>query len=296
MAKEIRREQVIMGTFTSITLDEKNKKEIQKGFKLLRKIEKSLSSYDKSALLYRLNQEKKIEADTFLKEALKQSIHFYTLTNGYFDISMGSITKKLYHFGEEEKIPTKQALQKAKLNIKGIHITENNVSLEENITLDLGGMGKGFAVDKLANYYREKNITHGIIALSGDIQTLHPTTVYIHSPFKNRPFAKLKTLHPNTSISTSGTYRRYVKDKKHHHLINPKNRKQGESFVSITLITLKNNSLIDAMATAIGVMPKNEALEFLKQHADIGYILIERDENIIFGNLKKLVQVTFSLR
>ena len=227
LAKDTQRKQIIMGTFTSISLEEKNKKEIQKGFSLIKKIEKSLSSYDKEALLYQLNQNKKVKSDNFLLEALQKSLKFYDISNSYFNVSIGSITKDLYHFGEDEKIPTSQSLNKALTNIKGIHIQGSNISLDENTTLDLGGMGKGYAVDKVANYYREQNISHGIIALSGDIQVLHPTTLYIDSPFGTKPFVKLHTLHPNISVSTSGTYRRYVKTKKHHHLINPKTKQQG---------------------------------------------------------------------
>ena len=287
--KDLHRQQVLMGTFVTISLKQEHQKEIQNGFKLIKKIEKSLSSYDKNALLYQLNQDKNISADSHLLEAIEKSKNFYNISQGYFDITIGSITKRLYHFGEKEKIPSKQALIKAKTDIQGIHIKENKITLDENITLDLGGMGKGFAVDKVADYYRERNISHGIIALSGDIQALHPTTIYINSPFSDKPLAKLKTLYPNTSISTSGTYRRFVKNKKHHHLINPKNKKQGRSFISITLITRKNNTLIDAMATAIGVMPLDEALKLLKEHYEIGYILLTNEKKVLFGQLADLV-------
>ena len=290
-AKEIQRQQILMGTFVKISLEEKDIKEIQKGFKLIKQIEKSLSSYDKTALLYRLNKERNISADTFLKEALIQSINFNKLSKGYFDISIGSVTKKLYKFGEKESIPSKEALTMAKTDINGIYINKNQISLDDNITLDLGGMGKGFAVDKVANYYREQNISHGIIALSGDIQALHPRTVFIDSPFTGKPFIKLQTLQSNISISTSGTYRRYVKTKEHHHLINPKIKSQGTSFVSITLITKRNNTLIDAMATAIGVMPEREALDFLINHPHIGYILVRPNGNVLYGNLEKLSKV-----
>jgi thiamine biosynthesis lipoprotein len=290
-AEEIQRQQLIMGTFATIKLDENHKKEIQKGFNLLKKIEKSLSSYDNSALLYRLNQKKNIIADPFLLKAIKKSKLFYQYTNGYFDISIGSVTKQLYHFGENEQIPNQQALQSATTNIDGIHIEKNLITLNENITLDLGGIGKGFAVDRLANYYREKNITYGVIALSGDNQALHTTALYINSPFEKKTFAKLTTLYPNISISTSGTYRRYIKNKKHHHLINPKNKKQGKAFVSITLITDKNNTLIDAMATAIGVMPYDEAMKFLSKHSNIGYLLVTPNRKIRWGNLKNLAKI-----
>ena len=296
-AKDIKRQQVLMGTFASITLDEKNKEELQKGFKLLKKIENSLSSYKslssskKESLLYRLNQNKDINADRYLLEALKQSLFYYKETNGYFDITIGSVTKKLYHFGEDEALPSQIFLSKAKIDIKSIQIDEKNIKIDENTTLDLGGMGKGFAIDKVAEYYKEQNISHGVIALSGDIRLLHPTTVYINSPFSNEPFAKLLTLHPNTSVSTSGTYRRYVKNKKYHHLINPKTKEQGKSFVSITLVTKQDNSLIDAMATAIGVMPEKEALHFLLNHPHIAYILVRPNGNVLYGNIEHLVKL-----
>ena len=293
-AKNIQREQVIMGTFTSITLDEQNKKEIQKGFRLLKKIEKSLSSYDKQSLLYQLNLNKYVTFDAFLLESVQKSQFFYKLSNGYFNIAIGSITKELYHFGEEdEKIPTKEALTNTKTAINTIHIKDTMIKIEENTTLDLGGMGKGYAVDKLAQYYKEQNISHGIIALSGDIQALNPTSVYINSPFTNKPFAKLETLHSNTSVSTSGTYRRYIKNKKHHHLINPKTKRQGQSFVSITLITQQNNTLIDAMATAIGVMSEKEALSFLVNNPHIGYVLVRPNGNLVYGNLDKFTIVSW---
>jgi thiamine biosynthesis lipoprotein len=290
-AKDTQRQQVIMGTFTSITLDKKNNKEIQKGFTILKKIEKSLSSYDKQALLYQLNLNKYVTSDIFLLESIQKSLYFYKLSNGYFNIAIGSVTKELYHFGEEEQIPSVNALKIASTNISSIHIKNNFITIDKNTTLDLGGMGKGYAVDKVANYYREQNISHGIIALSGDIRLLHPTTVYINSPFTNEPFAKLQTLYSNTSVSTSGTYRRYVKDKKHHHLINPKNKKQGRAFTSVTLITQNDNSLIDAMATAISVMPKEEALHFLLNNPHIGYILVRPNGNVLYGNLKKLTKI-----
>ena len=289
-SKNIQREQILMGTFVKITLEEKNKDEIQKGFKLIREIEKSLSSYDNTALLYQLNQEKSIEADVFLKEAIKKSIDLHKKTFGYFDISIGSLTKKLYRFGEKENIPSKNELAKARLNIDGIVLNEHNITLEKHLTLDLGGMGKGYAVDKVADYYKEQNITKGTISLSGDIRCLDVCNFSIQSPFeKHKTLMELKSKNPNLSISTSGTYRRYIKEKEHHHLINPKTKTQGRTFVSVSLFTYADNSTIDAFATAVSVMSKVEALDFLSQYPNIGYILVEPNKTIIRGQLSNFL-------
>jgi thiamine biosynthesis lipoprotein len=152
-------------------------------------------------------------------------------------------------------------------------------------------MGKGYAADKVAKYLSELNITSGIIALSGDIRCLQPCEVYLQSPFHEDTFAKIRAKKPHLSISTSGTYRRYATKRSEHHLIDPKTATQGKAFVSVSLFSYANNAKIDAYATAVSVMPKKEALDFLKKHKEIGYILVEPHGNIVFGNLEAFIHI-----
>ncbi len=119
-ADSIKRTQVLMGTYATITLPSLHAKEITNGFNILRDIEMSLSSYQHEAKVYQLNLTKKIDKDFYLLEIIKKSRELYYLTNGYFDITIGSLTKKLYHFGEDEQIPTNAQIKDAKLNIKGV--------------------------------------------------------------------------------------------------------------------------------------------------------------------------------
>ena len=168
-------------------------------------------------------------------------------------------------------------------------MTSTTIITEENITLDLGGMGKGYAVDKVARFLEEQNISQGIIALSGDIRCLDICTFELQSPYSEQTFATLTSNNSQLSISTSGTYRRYVKAKEHHHLINPKTASQGRAFASVSLFTKANNAKIDAYATALSVMPKEKAFIFLKQHDEIGFVLVDDKGKIIYGNLENLV-------
>ena len=110
------RSQVIMGTFCSISLEDNRSKHIQEGFELLKTIELSLSSYDKNAKVYRLNHKEKILSDEYLDEVLKKSREMYQESNGYFDITIGSVTKGLYHFGEKGQVPSQEALEKASIH------------------------------------------------------------------------------------------------------------------------------------------------------------------------------------
>ena len=288
------RTQALMGTFVTITLPSKYNIQTSASFAYIKEIENALSSYDSNASIYKLNQDHRIRYNEHSAEALQLSQLYYKETNGYFDITIGSISKQLYHFGEETSYtPSQEALSKAKLNIDAIYLTDTHISTEENITIDLGGIGKGYTVDKVVSSLHEQNISQGIIALSGDIRCLDICTFELQSPYSNQTFASLTSQHPQLSISTSGTYRRYVKSKDNHHLINPKTASQGRAFVSVSLFTTANNTKIDAYATAVSVMPRMKALDFLKDHPKIGFILVDRKGKILYGNLKQLATLTW---
>lgn len=287
------RTQVLMGTFAHITLPEQNNKQISDSFSLIHTLETVLSSYGPH-LVYKLNQTHTVPYNATLSDALQLSQQYYKDTHGYFDITIGSISKKLYHFGEEKTYsPSEEALKSATRNINGIHISKDNIRSDGNIVIDLGGMGKGYAVDKVVAYLKEQNISKGIVALSGDIQCLHKCDLFLQSPFHEGTFAKINAKIAHLSISTSGTYRRYASKKSEHHLINPKTATQGKDFVSVSLFTQGNNSKIDAYATAVSVMPKEKALSFLIKQKDIGYVLVEPDGNIVFGNLEIFLDISW---
>jgi thiamine biosynthesis lipoprotein len=288
------RTQVLMGTFASITLPQIYNQEMTKSFELLKRIEDSLSTYNPLATLARLNKTHLVQYDAYLHEAIKLSKSYYHESHGYFDITIGSISKNLYHFGEEKTYsPSKQALRNAHLDIHGIHIDDKQIITDKNITIDLGGMGKGYGADKVAQYLHEQNITKGIIALSGDIRCLDRCEVYLQSPYSEQTFAKIKSKKTQLSISTSGPYRRFASTKGEHHLINPKTASQGRAFVSVSLFTTANNAKIDAYATAISVMPKAEAVVFLQSLKDIGFVIVDKEGKILYGNLTDLLDIAW---
>lgn len=286
------RTQALMGTYVSITLPKQHNTQISESFEKIKQIELALSSYDENAALYKLNQTHHIDYNAHLAEALKASKNLYDETDGYFDVTIGSISKKLYRFGEDNStIPSQKVLSQAVLNIKGIYIDETSITTQENITVDLGGMGKGFGVDHVADYLLEQNITQGIIALSGDIRCLNRCEFGLQSPYKASAFALLHSQVPQLSISTSGIYRRYIQSQEHHHLIDPKRVTQGRAFISVSLFTKADNTKIDAYATAISVMPKERAFAFLNAHKEIGYVVITQDGRVHYGNLDGLVSL-----
>ena len=256
----VKRTQVMMGTYITISLEKEEIKHSKALFERLKRVEMALSSYDESAEIYRLNHEHEAEISTDTYEALSLSQSYYKATKGYFDITIGSITKGLFHFGEEERVPSKKELSEAKVDFHGLHFTKKRAWIDEGVKIDLGGMGKGFGVDKGVKLLKERGVSRGVVALSGDIFCLHACEMSIQDPFSSGTLASFKMAQKNTAISTSGNYRRYVQSAQYNHLINPKTRSSQKTFASISLISdLYSNSDLDAYATAASVMPKGEA-------------------------------------
>jgi thiamine biosynthesis lipoprotein len=292
-----KRTRVLMGTYVSVILESRYNKETSQAFDLVALLEKSLSTFDANASLAKLNATHGPVTDPALAEALLLAKRYYRDTDGYYDVTIGSITKKLYRFGEAKPhSPSPQALAQAPRNINGIHIDTQNAAIytNKNITVDLGGMGKGYAADKVASWLIAKGIDRGIVALSGDIRCIGICTLFLQSPFREMPFAKVTALVPDLSVSTSGTYRRYATQKSEHHLIDPKLAHPERNFLSVSLFTRADNSRIDAYATAVAVMPKARALAFLKAHPHIGYVLITTDKSVLWGQMEGLITIEWA--
>ncbi len=292
-AKMITRTQIIMGTYITISLEEKNQHYLEDGFNIFKEVDAQLSSYKENADIYKLNLDKHTLLHPYSYEALVLSKKYYSHTAGYFDISVGSITKDAYAFGEDEKVPTKQELLDSKIDFYGLVFDTRQASIKENMKLDLGGMGKGFAVDKVTALFEDKNITKAIIAASGDIRCLDTCKLDIQNPFKDGVFASFRIVKKNMGISTSGNYNRYIKSVENNHLINPKSKASQDKFVSITLISSMPSSDLDAYATASSVMPKEKAYAFLDS-LDLAYIILESDFSLrVSKNINKFTKDLF---
>lgn len=290
-AKILSRTQVAMSTFITITADKKDKNFIEDGFKIIKDVENSLSSYNPKTPIYLLNKNRYAKLDKYSYEALSLSKEYYEKTDGYFDITVGSITKDLYRFGEKSRLPSLKELADAKVCFNYIRFNENEAFIDKGIKVDLGGMGKGFGVDKVAEYFREKKINSAVISASGDIRCLFTCKIDIQDPFReDGAIVSFKTVKKDLGISTSGNYNRYVISPQNNHLINPKSKKPQTKFISITLISELSSSDLDAYATTVSVMPMKKAYQFLKK-LGVGYIILQSDKELVISeNIAKYIK------
>jgi len=284
------RTKVLMGTFATLSLDSKDKRHFKPAFDTLNDVDNALSSYKTDSPIFVLNQKKSTTLLPLTYEALVRSKRYYEESDGYFNIAVGSVTKELYKFGEDESLPSVEALKKSDTSFKSLRFNEKEAFISNNIKIDLGGMGKGFGVDKAMAFLKSKSVNKAIIALSGDIRCLGVCSIEIQNPFKQVPFAGFKTKKIEMGISTSGNYNRYVKSTQNNHLINPKTKLSQTKFASITLISELPNSDLDAYATAASVMPRETAYKFLES-LKLAFVVVETDKSVVVSkNIKEYVK------
>lgn len=275
----LQRTKVMMGTFVSLSVPKQNKPLLKPAFEIVENVDNSLSSFKENSSISKLNKDKTVELDAYAYEAVTLSLKYYQQTDGYFNIAIGKITKDLYRFGEKERLATSKELQKSSTSLEDLQLENKRAYINKSMKLDLGGMGKGFAVDKVNEFLKKRKLKKAVIALSGDIRCIGECTIAVGNPLDtDRPLAFFEV--HDSGISTSGTYNRYIQSQKYNHLINPKTKVSQQQFLSVTLISKLPSATLDAYATAVSVMPKDKAYSFLASH-DLAYIILQTDKRLV---------------
>ncbi len=245
-------------------------------FELFARLDATLSTYKADSEISRLNASGALEVSDTTREILERSIEMSRLSEGVFDVTIGTLTHGAYRFGKEERIPTIHQLREGVKHVgyRQLRLRGNYASLNAGSVIDLGGIGKGFAVDQSMDLLQKRGVQEAVVAASGDIGCIGACHVSITDPFK--PQGIYKTLYsswPRFAISTSGNYERYIKHKRYNHLLDPKTGDAEQLFASVTLYGSDDNTKLDALATAVAIMPLDKALALLKRE-NIGYVLM----------------------
>lgn len=290
-----KRTQAHMGTLISVNVADENISD--ELFTLFADLDNRLSTYKGDSEISRLNRRLELNVSEMTRVVLERSMEMYRISDGAFDITIGSFTHDVYRFGyENEHLPSQRELQRAEhyVGSKRIKIDKNSVKILPRTVIDLGGIGKGYAVDLAINILNSKGIKNAIVAASGDIGCLGSCEVQIQDPF--HPDAYVGTIVstlPRIAVSTSGNYERYIKNKSHNHLIDPKTGKSQQRYASITLIDKGDNTRIDALATAVSVMEEEKAIALL-QSLNLSYLLIRNDGTVRKNIILKGIEITYT--
>jgi len=290
----------LMGNRFEITVVNDNKElaeaRIEEAVAEIRRIEKLLTTFSEDSDTARVNSQAGIMPVAVAPEVvqlIKRSIRLSGLTQGAFDITYGSVDKRLWNFDPDMvSLPDKQtARQMVRLiNYRNIILDEreNTVFLrEKGMRIGFGGIGKGYAAEMAKKVLQEQGISSGIVNASGDLTAWglqpngKPWTVGIaHPDATHQLFSSLDI--SDMAVATSGNYEKYViiDGKKYSHTIDPATGLPVTGIKSVTIIC-RNAEIADAMATPVMIMGIRAGLDLINQISGMGCVIID-DHNKIF--------------
>lgn len=291
-----------MGNQFEITVVDTNetvaKEHLEAAVLEIQRIENLLTTFREGSQTNQINQNagmKPVKVDPEVFNLIERSLRISRITDGYFDISYGSIDRKFWNFDREMKELPDPEMIKEHLKLVNYHNIllnreDSTVFLKEKgMRIGFGGIGKGYAAEMGKRLLLNRGVKSGVVNASGDLTTWgnqadgKPWTIGIANPDNARlPFSYMNI--SNISVATSGNYEKFVSigGKKYSHTINPKTGMPVSGIKSVTIIC-PNAEIADALATPVTIMGTEKGIGMIDQIQQVECIIID-DENHIYSS------------
>jgi len=257
------------------------------------RIDALMSSYRNTSEISNINTNAAINALEISDEMLhliKRSIYFSEISQGAFDITYASIGH-FYDYRKRQR-PSEQSVTSALPAIDYRHIELNGNKIRfrnSNVRIDLGGIAKGYAVDRAAEIIKACGITQAMVSAGGDSRILgdrqgRPWIIGIQNPRDPGGIA-LRLPLSDSAISTSGDYQRFFIEKGNriHHIINPATGRSAKASWSTT-VTGPDAMTTDALSTTIFILGAIKGIALIESLDGIDAIIIDSDGKLHYSS------------
>ncbi|MBE0490228.1 MAG: FAD:protein FMN transferase [Halomonas sp.] len=231
-------------------------------------------------------------------------------SDGAFDVTVGGLVN-LWSFGAEARpreVPDDVTLE-ARLAEVGFDAVELDLSALQarrtrEVSVDLGGVAKGHATDRVAALLDRKGIEHYLVNLGGDLIArghrnagggddgeADPWRIGIEAPLEDRQEARhVLPLH-DISVATSGDYRNYFEEdgRRFSHTLDPRSGRPITHRLASVSVLHPSNAWADAWATALMVLGDETGMALAREQG-LSVLMIVREEE---GGWTSLVSPAF---
>jgi thiamine biosynthesis lipoprotein len=260
----------------------------------MRHIDESMSVYKPTSEVSQVNtlaaqQPVKISAELF--GLLSTAIEYSRITEGAFDITYASVGY-MYDFRARQR-PSEQQIQAALPAVNYRHLLLDAASgtvrfSQPGVRIDLGGIAKGYAVDRGIEILQARGFTHALVNAGGDSRVIgdrfgkawiigirhpdHPDQVIVRLPLTN------------TAFSTSGDYERFFDEDgvRYHHIIDPHTGHSASKVRSATVIA-PTATRTDGLSKTAFVLGPEEAMRIYNGLGDVDAVLVTPDGRVLYS-------------
>jgi thiamine biosynthesis lipoprotein len=296
--------QLVMGTFARVVAVAKDAatgaKCVEAALAEIRKVDELMSDYNEDSEISRVNSEashRSVQVSESTFEVLKKSVEFSKLTEGAFDITVGPLVD-IFHKTQADRVaPTQEqiAQAKAKVGFEKLWLDSENRTVRfaiDGMRLDLGGIAKGYGVDKAIEAAQRCGAIGVMIDIGGDVRCfgvppegrdhwrigLQDPNSTVDGVSEDGLVLTLKVT--NAAVATSGDYRQFVliEGKRYTHIMNRKTGTSIEGLSSVTIIS-DNATDADALATAVSVMGPEKGIALIEKYPNTEAIIMTSQPN-----------------
>lgn len=273
---------------------------------ILHDFDMSLSLYQDSSVISKINRNEDVIPDTFFIEVFKRSQRISALTDGAFDITVGPLVKA-WGFGPDRYKNFDRSKLDSLMNLVGyrkVSLADGRlVKTDPHICLDVNAIAQGYSVDVICRYFDDLGIKNYLVEIGGEVRVRGDKNgeswkIGIDRPSENnltpgtdlQAIIKLK----NRALATSGNYRKFYIENgiKYSHTIDPATGYPAKNQLLSATIIARDCSTADGVATACMVMGKDRAIEFINRNKEFDAYLVYSDDKgnyltWVTGNLRK---------
>ena len=289
---------LVMGTLARIIIVAPNRKIAEKAaedaFAAIEDVDNLMSDYKDDSEISIVNKEAfqravQVSEPTF--EVIQRSVEFSKLTDGAFDITVGPLVALFRKEKETQIAPATDEIEQAKSKVgyEKLILDESNRTIRfsvEGMKLDLGGIAKGYGIDKAIEAIQKAGALGAMVDVGGDVRCFGTPSkgkktwlIGIQDPnleSEKKDNSLILTLKMRDgAVATSGDYQQFVmiNGKRQSHIIDRKTGSGAEGLSSVSIIT-DNATDADALATAVSVMGSEKGMALINKLPDTEAILI----------------------
>jgi len=291
------RSEFALATVCVITLyDEGTPQVYQDVFARLREIENRMSVFIEGSDVYRINKAAgiaSVEVHSDVFKVIERAVHYAELSNGAFDPTVGPLVALWGIGGENPRIPSQEEIDRALplINWRDIELDRENKAVflkRPGMTLDLGGVAKGYAADEAAAIIKKAGISRAMINIGGNILTVgekkdgSPWRIGIQDPLDTRGAYIGMAQTKEKTLVTSGVYERFFMSDgiRYHHIFSPTLGYPADNgLMSVSIITDVSMDA-DALSTTVFVMGYEKGVVFVESLEGVDAVFVFDDRSV----------------
>lgn len=288
-----------MGTRIAVELwdDDANKadKAMEAVLDEMRRVDALMSHYKPESQLSQINQrggQGPVRVDAELALLIDRAGKLSELTDGAFDITYASVGY-LYDYRAHIR-PTDEQISAGLGAVNWRHVIVDLQAstvryTQPGVRIDLGGIAKGYAVDRAIAILRSLGVEHASVTAGGDTMIIgdrfgRPWIIGIRHPDDpEKVIARIPMV--DAAISTSGDYERYFDDdgQRYHHIINPHTGKSAGEVRSVTIIG-PDATTTDGLSTSVFVMGPELGIALIEKLGDVDAVIVKSDGKVLYSS------------